>query len=179
MLLLTVVAHSKLPNTVSWQIGRPIVPSACCRSSKRAAPTIDLVAPPKAGDLGGLAVVSGSTALATADITLTATGLNVVFSGLTPGIVEMNTSLTNLRLPTSCPTVSANVTLTADSVSTTAPLTVTGCSSLPYAPAVTASVTKDAKDSGAAIVLGITQADGATLKTAGTQSLTATDTTTS
>ncbi|MBV9806342.1 MAG: hypothetical protein JO286_04110 [Solirubrobacterales bacterium] len=119
--------------------------------------TIDLVAPPKAGDVGGLAVVSGTNALGTADVTLTATGLNVVLSGLPTGITEINTSLTNLRLPTSCPT-SANVTLTADSVSTTAPLTVTGCSSLPYNPTVTASVTKDATGNGGAVTLAITQA---------------------
>ena len=42
----------------------------------------------------------------------------------------------------------------------TAPLNVTGCSTLPYAPALTASVTKDAKDSGGELVLGITQAAG-------------------
>ena len=62
-------------------------------------------------------------------------------------------------MPTSCPTPPANVTLTADSE--TAPrrrLNVTGCSTLPYAPALTASLTKDAKDAGGELVLGITQA---------------------
>ena len=58
----------------------------------------------------------------------------------------------------------ANVTLTADSQldstskTTTAPLNVTGCSGLAYAPALTATVTKDAKDQGGELALGIKQA---------------------
>ena len=36
----------------------------------------------------------------------------------------------------------------------TAPLNVTGCSALPYAPVLTATVTKDAKDTGGELVLG-------------------------
>ena len=125
---------------------------------------VDLIAPPKAGDIGGLAFVSGGTTTVIGEVKLTATGTDVVFSNLAAGITEVTTSFTDLRLPTSCPSPSANVTLTADSqqsatpVSTTAPLNVTGCSSLPYAPTLTASLTKDAKDSGVAIVVGITQA---------------------
>ncbi len=69
-----------------------------------------------------------------------------------------------MRLPTSCPSAPANVTVTADSYgdstpqSDTAPLTVTGCTGLPYAPLLTASLIKDAKDQGGALDLGITQA---------------------
>jgi hypothetical protein len=129
--------------------------------------TLYLVAPPKTGDVGGLALVVGTSPgppASTADVTLGASGLNVAFSSLPAGISAMSVRFTNLRLPTSCPTPAANVTLTADSYadstqkSTTAPLTVTGCSSLPYAPSLTAAVTRDANDSGAGVVLSITQA---------------------
>ena len=60
-------------------------------------------------------------------------------------------------MPSSCPTTPANVTLTADGASTTAPLTVTGCSTQTYQPALSASITKDAHDAGGELVLGITQ----------------------
>jgi hypothetical protein len=150
---------SKAPSS-ACQVGSGTVTSGTTGDSV----TVDLVAPPKAGDVAGLALVSGTTPLATAEVTLTPTGLDVVFSALTPGVVEMNVSLTNLRLPTSCPSPSANTRLTADSqqsttpVSTTAPLEVTGCSSLPYAPKLTPSVTKDKIGNGATLVFGVTQA---------------------
>jgi hypothetical protein len=124
-----------------------------------------LVAPPKSGDVGGLELVVAGNPASTADVTLGATGLNVAFSNLPNlGISGMDVTLTNLRLPTSCPSPAANVTLTADSQldptskSTTAPLTVTGCSTLPYAPTLAASVSRDTNDSGASVILSITQA---------------------
>ena len=126
--------------------------------------TLYLVKAPKTTDVGGLAVVSGSTTLSTAEITFGATGANVVFTSLTRGITAISTTLTNLRLPSSCPSPPANVTLTADSqqsaspVRTTAPLTVTGCSGLPYAPALAVSETKDPADNGATLAFAITQA---------------------
>jgi hypothetical protein len=130
--------------------------------------TLYLVAPPKASDVGGLALVVGTTPgtpADTADVSLGATGLNVAFSNLPNlGISAMNVTFTNLRLPTSCPSPSANVTLTADSYgdatskSTNAPFTVTGCPSLAYAPVLTAAITRDSGDSGGALTLGITQA---------------------
>ena len=120
-----------------------------------------LVAAPKTGDAAGLALVQGSTTLSTADVTVRSTdgGLDIAFSNLAPdALSDLNVSLTTLRLPSSCPSPAANITLTADSATTTAPLNVTGCSTLPYAPAFTATVTKDAKDSGGQLVLGVTQA---------------------
>ena len=128
-----------------------------------------VAAPTGSGAAAGVEVVSNATqaALATGVASLASTGLDVAFTNLSPGISEMNFTLTDLRLPTSCPATPANVTITADSqnassTSTTAsaPLTVTGCSGLPYAPGLTASVTKDAKDSGATLVFTITQAAG-------------------
>jgi hypothetical protein len=130
-----------------------------------------LVKAPNAGDVAGVALVLGSAPGApasTADVTLRSTptvGLNIAFSNVgTDAISEMNLSFTTLRLPSACPSPAANVTLTADSVqsttaqSATAPLNVTGCSGLPYAPVLTAQVTKDAKDQGGQLNLGITQA---------------------
>jgi hypothetical protein len=133
--------------------------------------TLFLVKGPAAADAAGLAVVQGSGAsgpvLTTGDVTQRTTptvGLNVAFSNLTAGISEMNLTLTALRLPTSCPSPAANVTVNADSqqaptTSTTAsaPLTVTGCSTLPYAPKLTAAITSTSAG-GAGLTLGITQA---------------------
>jgi len=86
-------------------------------------------------------------------------GLNIAFSGLSAAAVtELNLSFTTLRLPTACPSPAANVTLTADGTPTTAPLTVTGCSALGYAPSLSATITKDSKDTGGELALGITQA---------------------
>ena len=130
--------------------------------------TLYLVKPPQPGDVGGLDLVvdtSPATPEGVADVTLGATGLNVSFSNLpSPGISGMSVKLANLRLPTSCPSPSANVTLTADSqqsatpVDTTAPLAVTGCNTMPYAPKLTASITKDKHGNGATLVFGVTQA---------------------
>jgi hypothetical protein len=132
-----------------------------------------LVQAPKAGDVGGIAMVEGTSPSGTplgspGEVTLRTTptvGLNVAFSGLPNlAISEVNVQFTTLRLPTSCPSPAANVTLTADSQqdstqqTTQGPLNVTGCSGLGYAPSLSATVTKDAKDKGGQLVLGITQA---------------------
>ena len=148
--------------TTGCQVGTGTVTSA------GAAVTVSLwlVKAPSTSDVAGVAVVQGTgpsgTVLSTADITLRSTptlGLNVGFSSLAAmAISDMNLSLTTLRLPTSCPTPAANVTLTADGTSTTAPLNVSGCSALGYAPSLTATVTKDANDQGGELQLGIAQA---------------------
>jgi hypothetical protein len=120
-----------------------------------------LVTAPKAGDVAGLALVQGSTTQTTADVTVRSTdgGLNIAFSNLAAAtLTELKVSFTTLRLPSSCPSPAANVTLTADGTSATAPLNVTNCSGLGYAPSLSATVTKDTKDQGGELVLGITQA---------------------
>jgi hypothetical protein len=134
-----------------------------------------LVQAPKAGDAGGVAMVAGTSPSGPAvgspgEVTVRTTapvGLNIAFSGLpNAGISEINLLLTTLSMPTSCPSPADNVTMTADSQAdatqktASAPLNVTGCSTLPYAPVLTATVTKDAKDSGGQLVLGVTQAAG-------------------
>ena len=132
---------------------------------------MDLVKPPNPADVSGLAVVVGTTPLATSDVTLDASGAATVVSNLAAGVDETNITFTDLRWPSSCPSPAANVTMTAvsqsgASVTTTAPLDVTGCSGLPYAPRLAVSEAKDAKNTGAALGLEITQAaDEAASKT--------------
>lgn len=124
---------------------------------------VDLAKPPNPADVAGLTVVVGTTPLTTSDVTLGANGAATVVSTLAPGIDESNITFTDLRLPSSCPSPAANVTMTAVSqsglsVTTTAPLIVTGCSGLPYAPALAVSEARDAKDQGATLGLDVTQA---------------------
>jgi hypothetical protein len=149
--------------------------------------TFDLVAPPNPGDLAGLAIqatVLGQTSeLGTpGEITVRSTtdaagfGLNIRFSGIPDSFAllgpvgaqiavdELSSTLTGVRLPTSCPATPANVTVTADSYqapttarTASAPLHVTGCSSLPFTPAFHITAAKDAGDAGVQVVTDITQ----------------------
>jgi hypothetical protein len=124
---------------------------------------VDLVKPQHPANLAGLSFVFGTTPLTTSDVMLGASGAATVVSNLAAGIAETNFTFTDLRLPSSCPSPGANVTMTAVSqsgvsVTATAPLTVTGCSGLPYAPTLAVSEAKDAKDQGATLGLHITQA---------------------
>jgi hypothetical protein len=124
---------------------------------------VDLVKPPNPADVAGLTSALGTTPITTSDVTLGANGAATVVSNLAAGIAETNFTFTDLRLPSSCPSPAANVTMTAVSqsgvsVATTAPLTITGCSGLPYAPTLAVSEAKDAKDQGATLGLDITQA---------------------
>ena len=143
--------------TTACQVGSGTVTSG---AGPAAPVNLYLVPAPAAGDAAGVALVQGSTTLSTAAVTVRSTdgGLNVAFSNLSgDAITALNVQLTTLRMPSSCPTTPANVTLTADGASTTAPLNVTGCSTQTYQPALSASITKDAHDAGGELVLGITQ----------------------
>ncbi len=143
--------------------------------------TFDLVAPPKPGDLVGVALfltLLGNTSElgSPADVTLrpsgsaAGVGLDMAFTnipdtymGLPISVDELNTTFSGLRLPASCPSPAANVTVSGDSYSdpttrtASAPLAVTACSSLPYAPKFSVSATKDSTDGGVAVVTDITQ----------------------
>ncbi|MDQ2894844.1 MAG: hypothetical protein M3Y09_04265 [Actinomycetota bacterium] len=142
-----------------------------------------LVAPPNPADLAGLlAVAFPGTPLATnlgspADVIVRPSGdpagvglterfsnLPNTFSGLSIGVTELKSTFTGLRLPATCPTPVASVAVTADSYSdpagktaSPAPLTVTGCSALPFAPQFSVSATRDIADSGAQVVTDIRQ----------------------
>jgi hypothetical protein len=121
--------------------------------------TVYLVKPPNPADIDGLAFGSGVIS----DVTLAANGGATVVTNLAASVTETNITFTDLRMPSSCPSPAANVTMTAVSqagvsATATAPLTVTGCSGLPYAPTLAVSEAKDAKDKGATLGLDITQA---------------------
>ena len=139
--------------------------------------TFDLVAPPVAGDLAGLAVNSGGTQIgATAGIAVrpsgdpNGVGLTLTFllpntlDGAPIDITEINSTFDQLRYPTTCPSTPARVQVNVDSYSDatvqnlSAPLTVTGCSSLPYAPKASVSAVKDSGDRVVAVTTGVTQA---------------------
>ena len=141
-----------------------------------------LVAPPVLSDVAGVAITIGGTGTpaATGDLTLAGSapniGLNLAFNSLPPlaaggvllspsAIKELQFTLAGPRLPTSCSgahtvTVAATGQLPGSSGSTSAPLAVTGCGALPYAPTVAATVTKEQGTSGALVAVTVTQGAG-------------------
>ncbi len=146
--------------------------------------TFDLVPPPAAGDLAGLAVNfdNGTQIGDTAGIKVRPSGdpdgvgLSLDFvlpntiagTSLTPGapiqITQIDSTFDGLRYPTSCPSTPADVSVSVNSYddstsqSVSAPLSVTGCSSLPFAPKVAITATKDSADREAALTATVTQA---------------------
>lgn len=140
--------------------------------------TFDLVAPPAAGDLAGLAVnMNGTQIGTTGDIKVrpsgdpNGVGLSIVLAlpnsldGVPIQITEIDSTFDALRYPATCPSTPQNVAISANSYddtsstsSATAPLSVTGCSSLPYAPKATVTAVKDSGDRVVAITTGVTQA---------------------
>lgn len=146
-----------------------------------------LVAPPAAGDLAGLEVsvkspTSGQYAPlgAPAAVSLrpsgdpNGVGLNIVFTNIpntyspfgSISVKDINATFDGLRFPASCPSTPAKVGVSANSYSdatvatASAPLTVTGCASLPFSPALNVTATRDSKDKQVQIVTDITQGSG-------------------
>ena len=143
----------------------------------------DLVAPASQSDLAGLAVLvtapseaSRPSSARPAAVTIrpptdpAGVGLNIAFTnipntfdGLPLQLDEINSTFDGLRFPDTCPATPAKVMVTADSYSDatpttgSAPLTVTGCGSEPFAPGFAVSITKDSADQGAAVVTDVTQ----------------------
>ncbi|MDE3133642.1 MAG: hypothetical protein KGL15_06230 [Acidobacteriota bacterium] len=170
----TVTAYAGLPND-----GLVQMPTAV---------TFDLVPPPAPGDLAGLAVNSngnqiGSTAgivvrpsgdpdgvgvtihlLLPNQLDASALGLPLGSAGAPIEITEINSTFDGLRYPTTCPSTPANVSVSVDSYNDpavhnlSAPLNVTGCSTLPYAPKLSVSAVKDSSDRSVKITAGVTQA---------------------
>jgi hypothetical protein len=140
--------------------------------------TFDLVPPPSPGDLAGLAVnfQNGTQIGSTADIKVrpsgdpNGVGISIVLTlpnsllGVPMQVAEINSTFDGLRYPTSCPSTQARVGISVDSYNdptvrqVSAPLNVTGCSSLPYAPKLSVSAVKDSTDRVVAITTGVTQA---------------------
>jgi hypothetical protein len=138
--------------------------------------TFDLVPPPSPGDLAGLAVNSSGTQVgATADIKVrpsgdpNGVGVTIQFvlpnslDGVPISIHQISSTFDGLRYPTSCPSTPQTFSVAADSYSdstvktVSAPLSVTGCSSLPYSPSFAVTATRDSGDPQVKILTNITQ----------------------
>ena len=132
--------------------------------------------PPQPGDAAGIELVPGAGPLANQYIGVTLNpkapgGLNLTTTFPDTGvshITSFTASFTTLngqeftRLPSSCGPATSSFTTTyygsAAAGSASGSFTPTGCSSLPYAPVLSATLTKDAKDSGVAMALAVAQA---------------------
>lgn len=139
--------------------------------------TFDLVPPPAAGDLAGLAVNSSGTQIgSTAGIVVRPSGdpdgvgvtINLTLpdslDGFPISITEIDSTFDGLRYPTTCPATPANVSVSVNSYddatpqTVTAPLSVTGCGALPYAPQLSLSAVKDSTDRQVKLTATVTQA---------------------
>ena len=159
--------------------------------------TFDLVAPPKPGDLAGLVTMATVPLMGTqqlgspGEISIRPAsdplglGVNIVFknlpntfSGTSISLDELKSTFNGLRMPTTCPATPANIAVAADSYqdatqrSASAPLHVTGCSSLAFSPAFHLSVKRNAGDMGVQISTDVTQSSTPIQATAGTVKLT-------
>jgi hypothetical protein len=108
-----------------------------------------LVAPLKSTDIAGIALTQEGGTTTTGDLTFVTAptvGETISLRLLPPGIAELNFALENLRLPSSCGAEQEVAVAVASWAgfqgSTTSTLHVTGCSSLPYAPTLSATATK-------------------------------------
>ena len=152
--------------------------------------TFYLVPPPRAGDLAGLTVIGNVLGVneqlgATGDIKVRPTGdpdgvgvtiglalpNQLTLSGLTVPVVtisvtEIQSTFDRLRYPATCPSAPAQLTASVDSFDDStvhqlaAPLSVTGCSSLAYAPKFSVSATRDSSDRQVRLGTVITQGAG-------------------
>jgi hypothetical protein len=166
--------------TAKCQVGTGTATATVLGISMPVPLTFDLVAPPKPGDLAGLvtmATVLGSTSqLGTpGDVTIrssdpTDVGISIAlsnlpntFSGLPISLTELKSTFNGLRMPTSCPTPEASVKVTADSYgdatahTVSAPLHVTGCSSLAFTPTFRLTAVKNPHDDGTAVETDVLQ----------------------
>lgn len=144
-----------------------------------------LVPPPKAGDLAGLTVIGNVLGTneqlgSTGDIRVRPTGdpqgvgvtiglalpntlPNLPVPGITLSVTQIQSTFDGLRYPTTCPSSPAKVTASVDSYSDatvhslSAPLSVTGCSGLPYSPAFKVTAARDSADRQVKLVSNITQ----------------------
>ncbi|HEX4008822.1 MAG TPA: hypothetical protein VHX62_02370 [Solirubrobacteraceae bacterium] len=148
--------------------------------------TFYLVPPPAAGDLAGLAVEGlGEQIGSTGAIRIRPSGdpdgvgvtLNLVLPDELPltlpvigqvnaaqiSLTAISSTFDKLRYPATCPSTPADVIVSADSYgdptvhTVTAPLTVTGCSSLAFAPAFAVTATRDASDRQVRLATTVTQ----------------------
>lgn len=138
--------------------------------------TFDLVPPPAAGDLAGLAVNSNGTQIGqTAAIRVRPSGdpdgVGVTLQFVLPNslygapisIAEIDSTFDGLRYPTTCPSTPAPVSVSVDSYAdstvktATAPLSVTGCSSLAFTPRFSVTAVRDRRDKQVKLTTQVTQ----------------------
>ncbi len=138
--------------------------------------TFDLVPPPAAGDLAGLAVNSSGTQIgSTADVKVRPSGdpngvgvtINFVLPnslyGVPISIAQISSTFDGLRYPTTCPSTPQNFAVAVNSYgdatvhTVSAPLAVTGCSSVSYAPQFSVTATRDSADKQVQLTTQITQ----------------------
>lgn len=145
-----------------------------------------LVAPPQPSDLAGIVIYqhigTGPTSMFGSpghvvvrpssdpagvgiDISFTDIPQSVSFGGgaIPISLKELQTTITSIRMPTSCPSTPANYTVNADSYSdsttktTSDPLNVTGCSSLTITPTFTVTAVRDTGDPGVQVTTDLQQ----------------------
>jgi hypothetical protein len=140
--------------------------------------TLYLVAPPALADVAGVALQVQGGKTFTGPLTLSTSptvAMGLSFSTLeakegekegektgAEAINEFQLTLSSPRLPTSCGTATVSVQATdfgGDTASASQPLTVGGCSSLPYNPTVAATVTGEGS-AGVQVVVTIKQGSG-------------------
>jgi hypothetical protein len=149
-----------------------------------------LVKPPSPSDLAGLAVSVKDPTSGTyqqlgspADVVIRPAsdpagfGLDILFSNIPDtytvlgaatsiSVTEINGTFDGLRFPSSCPATPANVVVASSSYSdptvrtVSAPLTVTGCGSLPFSPGFKVTAARDSADRQVQITTDITQGAG-------------------
>ncbi|HLH14939.1 MAG TPA: hypothetical protein VKV16_09135 [Solirubrobacteraceae bacterium] len=141
-------------------------------SSENLAWTMALVAPPTIGDIAGIALQgpafpgTGVVKL----ITSPAVELRLELPAFPStdsegndngGVTEADMTLNSPRLPTACGVPLffdlSTSTFKGSTASTAAPLELSGCSTLPYAPKVAATVTKVGDEEGADVAITLTQ----------------------
>jgi len=133
--------------------------------------TFDLVQPPAAGDLAGLAVNDDGTQIGTtADIKVRPSGdpdgvgvsldftLPNSLDGAPIMITNIDSTFDGLRYPTTCPSTPANVVISSNSYDDTTMQTATAPLSVTYAPKLSVKLTKDSSDRAVAIDTTVTQA---------------------
>jgi hypothetical protein len=149
-----------------------------------------LVKPPSPSDLAGLAVSVKDPTSGTyqqlgspADVVIRPAsdpagfGLDILFSNIPDtytvlgaatsiSVTEINGTFDGLRFPSSCPATPANVVVASSSYSdptvrtVSAPLTITGCGSLPFSPGFKVTAARDSADHQVQITTDITQGAG-------------------
>jgi hypothetical protein len=137
-----------------------------------------LVRAPKSTDVGGVALVAGALSV-TGDLTFRSSqeigitpalgvGPQISFDSLpaSPVIGAIDITLSDLVLPSSCPSPSSDVVVWADSDQAAfprparAPFTVTGCGTLAYQPTASAIIAFDSHSDFADVTLSVAEAAG-------------------